>query len=97
MSIDEALRAVIGRSQEALLARSELGIADQQVRAARSAALPALSGAINYTRTYETPFRGGGFTLPDSLRFSPDSTAPLADRVRYLERNAGNAGLAGFG
>lgn len=97
LSLDEALRAVLGRSQEALLARSEVGIAEQQVRAARSAALPALSGAINYTRTYETPFRGGGITLPDSLRFTPDSTASLADRVSYLERNAGNAGLAGFG
>ncbi len=97
LSLDEALRSVLGRSQEARLARSEVGIADQQVRAARSAALPTLSGAINYTRTYETPFRGGGFTLPDSLRFSPDTNAALADRVRYLERNAGNAGLAGFG
>lgn len=97
LSLDDVLRTVIGRSQEARLARSEIGIADQQVRAARSAALPTLSGAINYTRTYETPFRGGGFTVPDSMRFAPDTTAALADRVRYLERNAGNAGLAGFG
>jgi len=97
ISLNDAVRTVLGRSQEAQLARSEMGIADQQVRAARSAALPTLSGVINYTRTYETPFRGGGFTLPDSLRFEPDSNAALADRVSYLERNAGNAGLAGFG
>lgn len=97
LSLDDALRSALSRSQEARLARSEIRIAEQQVRAARSAALPVLSGTINYTRTYETPFRGGGISLPDSLRFEPDTTAALADRVRYLERNAGNAGLAGFG
>src|SRR5690606_2129568 len=97
LTLDDALRAVLGRRQEARRARSEIGIAEQQVRSARSAALPNISGAINYTRTFDTPFRGAGISLPDSMRFEPDTTASIADRVRYLERNAGNAGLAGFG
>lgn len=97
LSLDQALAGVMASSQEARLARSELTVAAQQVRAARSAALPTLNGSINYTRTFETPFSGGGSALPDSLRFEPDTTASLNDRVRYIERNAKNAGLEGFG
>src|SRR5690606_2651326 len=37
---------------------------------------------------------GGGFEIPDSLRFDPDRSAPLEQRVRYLEQNTG---LAAFG
>jgi outer membrane protein TolC len=67
------------------------------VRQARAGALPQLDGSVAYTRTFASPFQSGGFTLPDSLRFSPDSTASLEERIRYLERNAPLAGLGGLG
>jgi outer membrane protein TolC len=68
------------------------------VTATRAQALPQIDGSLSYTRTFESPFSGGGgFVLPDSLRFAPDSTASVADRLRYLEQNAPNAGLAGIG
>ncbi len=97
ISLDDALRAAMGQSQEMRLARAEVDFAQAQVRAARSAVLPQISGAINYTRTFDTPFRGGGIEIPDSLRFEPDPNASVLDRLRYLEDNAPNAGLGGLG
>jgi outer membrane protein TolC len=97
LTLEEALTRATGESQEVRLARSQVALADAQVTSARSAALPQLSGSLNYTRTFDSPFRTGGITLPDSLRFSPDSTASLEQRVRYLEERAPSAGLGGIG
>lgn len=97
LSLEQALALATGESEEVRLARSQLSLASAQVTAARSAALPQLTGSLNYTRTFDSPFNTGGFSLPDSLRFEPDSTASLVDRVRYLEQNAPNAGLGGIG
>jgi outer membrane protein TolC len=98
LTLEAALARALGESEEIRLARSQVQVADAQVRAARAAALPQLDGTVTYTRTFASPFGGGGgISLPDSLRFDPDTTAALADRVRYLERNAGNAGLSGLG
>ena len=97
-SVEQAVRRAVSQSQEVRLARSQVALAESQVGAARSAALPQLDGNLAYTRTFASAFSGGGgFSLPDSLRFEPDSTAPLAERVRYLEENAPNAGLGGLG
>ncbi|HEY0971019.1 MAG TPA: TolC family protein [Gemmatimonadales bacterium] len=98
LSLGEALDRATGQSEEIRLARSQVDLAEAQVTTARSAALPQLNASINYTRTFASPFStGGGFTLPDSLRFDPDSTASLAERVSYLERRVPSAGLAGLG
>lgn len=98
LTLEAALERALTESDEIRLARSEVSLAGAQVRAARAQALPQLSANLAYTRTFASPFGGGGgFSLPDSLRFSPDSTASLEERVRYLERNAPNAGLAGLG
>lgn len=97
LTLQEALARATGRSEEIRLARAQLDLAEAQVKAARSAALPQLDATAAYTRTFASPFQSGGFTLPDSLRFSPDSTAPLEERVSYLERNAPLAGLGGLG
>ncbi|MES2523965.1 MAG: TolC family protein [Gemmatimonadota bacterium] len=99
LSLEQALARALGESQEVRLARSQIELANAQLTAARAAALPQLNGNINYTRTFASPFNTGGstFTLPDSLRFSPDTTASLADRVRYLEQRAPSAGLGGIG
>ncbi len=98
ISLDDALAIALSQSQEVRLARAELSLAAQQVRAARSAVLPQITGNINYTRIYDTPFRGGGSpALPDSLRFEPDPTASVLDRLAYLEDRAPTAGLGSLG
>lgn len=99
LSLDDALGRAFSKSEEVRLARSQVDLAETQVTSARSAALPQISGSLNYTRTFQSPYggSGGGFQIPDSLRFQPDSTASMAERIRYLEENAPNAGLEGLG
>lgn len=98
LTVEEAvIRALFG-SQEAKLARLQLDLAAADVKEARAAALPSLDASLDYTRTYASPFNtGGGFVLPDSLKFTPDSTASIEQRLRYIEKNAANAGLGGLG
>lgn len=99
LSLDEAVRRAMGESQEVRLARSQVQLADAQVTTARSQALPQLGANLGYTRTFASAFSGGGggFTLPDSLRFEPDPTLPLEQRVAYLEDRTPLAGLGGLG
>jgi outer membrane protein TolC len=98
LSLEQAIDIAVNRSQEVRLAQSQVRLAEAQVGTARAEAFPQLDARIGYTRTFASPFSGGGgFTLPDSLRFEPDTTAPLADRVRYLERRAPTAALGGLG
>ncbi len=98
LTLDQALARALGQSEEVRLARAQVRLAGTQVTAARAQALPQVNATAGYTRTFASPFNtGGGFAIPDSLRFSPDSTASVAERLRYLEQNAGNAGLGGLG
>ena len=97
LSLEEALALAAERSEEVLLARSQVEIARAQVKETRAGALPQIEANLGYTRTFASQFDTGGFELPDSLNFEPDSTAPLEDRVKYLEENAANAGLSGLG
>ena len=93
-----AIERALGQSEEVRLARAQVDLARAQVRSARSAALPQLDGSVNYVRTFASQFdTGESFSLPDSLRFEPDTTVSIEERVRYLERNAANAGLGGLG
>ena len=97
VTIDQAVDRALGQSQEARLARLRIDLAGAEVKEARAAALPSLDASLDYTRTYASPFNtGGGFTLPDSLRFTPDSSASIEQRLRYIENNASNAGLGGL-
>jgi outer membrane protein TolC len=98
LSLEDALRSAARRSDEARLARSQVEVAEAQISSVRSVALPQINANLGYTRTFRSLFDGGtNFELPDSMRFSPDPNLPLADRVRYLEDNAGLAGLGGMG
>lgn len=97
LTLDEALARATERSDEVRLARSQVDIARAQVKETRAGALPQINANLGYTRTFASQFETGGFELPDSLKFEPDSTAPLAERVKYLEDNAENAGLSGLG
>lgn len=98
LSLPEAVSRALGESQEVRLARAQVEIAEARVRETRAGALPQVNASLAYTRTFASAFEGsGGFELPDSLRFDPDTTASLAERIRYLERRAPLAGLAGIG
>lgn len=99
LSLGDALDRAFGKSEEVRLARSQVELAKTQVTSARSVALPQISGSLNYTRTFQSPYgsSGAGFQIPDSMRFEPDSTASFEERLRYLEKNAPNAGLGGLG
>ena len=98
LELADAIARAVGQSEEVRLARSQVDLADAQVTAARSAALPQIDGNLSYTRTFDSPFNTGtSFTLPDSLEFEPDTTRSLQERIRYLEDRAPSAGLGGIG
>jgi outer membrane protein TolC len=98
ISLAEAVSRAVGESEEVRLARSQVDLAAAQVRGAKSAAFPQLNAQLGYTRTFASAFSGGGgFTLPDSLKFEPDPTLPLADRVKYLEDKVPAAALGSLG
>src|SRR5690606_2292161 len=88
-----------GQSEEVRLAQAQVSLADAQVGSARAEALPQISGVVGYTKTLASAFDtgGGGFTLPDSLRFDPNPSLPLAERVKYLEDRVPTAALGGLG
>lgn len=98
LTLEEAVARAVNESEEVRLARAQVSLAEAQVTQVRSQALPQVNLSLGYTKTLASSFdTGGGFTLPDSLRFEPDTTASLAERVRYLERRTPLAGLAGLG
>lgn len=96
--LEDAIARAVGNSEEVRLARSQVDLANVQVRTVRAGAFPQINAQLGYTRTFASAFSGGGgFTIPDSLRFEPDSTLPLAERVKYLEDRVPSAGLGGLG
>lgn len=97
LSLAEAVARATTESEEVRLARASVDLAESQVTSARSAAFPQINANVAYTRTFESSFQTGGVTIPDSLRFEPDTTASIEERVRYLERRAPIAGLGGLG
>ena len=97
LSLNEAVTRATTESEEVRLARASVDLAESQVTAARSAAFPQINANVAYTRTFESSFQTGGVTIPDSLRFDPDTTASIEERIRYLERRAPIAGLGGLG
>lgn len=97
LSLADALARARTNSEEVRLARAQVDLASAQVLDARASALPQISGSAMYTRTFASAFQNAGFSIPDSLRFEPDSMAPLAQRVGYLEDHVVTAGLVGLG
>ncbi|HEX6063810.1 MAG TPA: TolC family protein [Longimicrobiales bacterium] len=97
MSLHEALQRAFSQSEEIRLAQNQVELADADVKVVRAGALPQINANVGYTKTFESQFGAGGFEIPDSLRFEPDSTASVADRLRYIEQNADLAGLGGLG
>lgn len=98
LTLGEAVSRATGQSEEVRLAQSQVALARAQVRQARSQALPQLNANLGYTKTLASAFdTGGSFVIPDSLRFDPDPSAPLAERVAYLEDKTPNAAFQALG
>ncbi len=96
LTLEQSVSRAVTDGQEVRLARTQVRSAQEQTRLVRAEALPQISGNVGYTRTFASPFGGGSITLPDSLKFTPDSLASIPDRLRYLEQNVPNAGLGGL-
>lgn len=99
LSLEEAVTAALGRSEEVQSARAGLAASQAQVKSARSAALPQIATQVAYTRALRSVFQsaGGGLTIPDSLKFDPDPTASIDQRVSYLEDRVPTAALGALG
>lgn len=84
LTMAEAVRRALDTGEEVRLAQASLRQARGQVTQAWSAALPEVRASVTYQRTFASVFSGAG-QGPSIAPFSPDSTLPLSDRVRYLE------------
>lgn len=73
LTLDEAVRRGLTVGEEIQLSASAVAEAEQQVKAARSAALPQIDAGVNYNRTIRSPYN---FELPDgaSLPFGQTNT-----------------------
>jgi len=99
LSLEEAVTAALGRSEEVQSARAGLAATQAQVKSARAASLPQVGTQVSYTRALRSVFQsaGGGLTIPDSLKFDPDPTASLDQRVTYLEDRVPTAAIGALG
>lgn len=94
LSLNEAIARARSDSEEVRLAESAVAAAETRITAARSAALPQINANTSYARTFQSPFTSGlEFAIPSDQRFDPDPSAPLEQRVSYLENNADKAVL----
>lgn len=97
LSLESALARADRDGQEVRLARSQAQAASSRVGSARAAMFPQLSGTFSYTKTFRSVFQTGGFTLPDSLRFEPDPTGTVDERLSYLENHTPMAAFGALG
>ena len=96
LTLDAAIRRALGVGDDVRIAEAGVWQARSQVTQAWSSALPSLRVTLTYQRTFASVFQalGSGAGMPT---FSPDTTASLAARVRYLETNAPYAAFQGLG
>ena len=87
LSLDDAVARAKGQSEEVRLAQSQVDLTETRIRSALSAALPRVDANTGYQRTFTSPV-GLNFQSAAGDRFQPDPSAPLDERVGYLEKNA---------
>lgn len=91
LTLSAALARALDESPDVRTAQAQVEYAEAQSRSAWSNALPQFNTQLAYSRALRSVFQGVNFTLPDSMKFSPDPNASLPDRVKYLEDKTGNA------
>ena len=96
LTLDEAIRLALQSGNEVKIAEAGVRQAEGAVTQAWSSALPEIRASLTYTRTFASVFSMAA-QGPRLAPFSPDSTAPLASRVSYLEQEYPNAVARGLG
>jgi len=96
LTLEGAIQRALLSGNDVRIAQAGVHQAEGQVTEAWASALPELRANVTYQRTFASVFQslGSGATFPS---FSPDTTASLATRVRYLETNGAYGALAGIG
>lgn len=96
LTLDDAIQRALSSGNDVRIAAAGVKQAQGQVTQAWSSALPTIRASLTYQRTFASVFQtlGSGAGMPT---FSPDTTASLASRVRYLENNAQYAAFQGLG
>jgi outer membrane protein TolC len=91
LSMDDAVRRALASGDEVRLAEAAVRQARGQITQAWASALPEVRGSLTYQRTFASVFSSGGSSGPGLPPFNPDTTAPLSDRIRYIEDEYHNA------
>jgi outer membrane protein TolC len=94
LTLEGAIQRALHSGNEVRIAEAGVRQAEGQVTQAWASALPEIRANVTYQRTFASVFQGLGTGGPV---FAPDSTAPLATRVSYLENNAQLAMFQGLG
>ncbi|HXY19586.1 MAG TPA: TolC family protein [Gemmatimonadales bacterium] len=94
LTLEGAIERALRSGNEVRIAEAGVRQAEGQVTEAWASALPEIRANVTYQRTFASVFQDLGSGVPV---FAPDTTASLAARVSYLERNAGIAAFQGLG
>ena len=98
LTMEEAVRRALETGDEVRLARAALQQADGQISQAWASALPEIRTSLTYQRTFASVFSSAGESSgPPMDPFEPDTTAPVTDRLRYLEDEYPNMLMRGLG
>ncbi|HEX9106588.1 MAG TPA: TolC family protein [Longimicrobiales bacterium] len=97
LTLSDALARALEQSPDVRTAEAQVQYAEAQSKAAWSNALPQFNTQLAYSRALRSVFQNVGFTLPDSMKFDPNSSLPLDQRVKYLEDKTGYAALGALG
>jgi outer membrane protein TolC len=97
ITLDDAFRLAEASSPDIAIASAGITRAEGQQKKARSQYFPQLYASASYTRTVKSQFQGFGESDSTSgpakcSSFVPDTTLPVADRVRLLEHALGCSG-----
>ncbi len=96
LTLDDAIRRALSSGNDVRIAEAGVRQASGQVMQAWSSALPSIRMSLTYQRTFASVFQNLGSGMAGGT-FNPDPSAPLDQRVTYLENNAQYAALKGFG
>jgi len=97
LTLQDAVRRALEHGEEVRIAQGGVDVAHSQVVQARADAMPQVKFGLTYQRTFASPFQSSGSAGPMLPPFSPDTTAPLSTRIRYLENEYPNMLERGIG
>jgi len=96
LTLEDAIQRALASGNDVRIAEAGVRQAEGQVTQAWSTALPEVRASVTYTRTFASVFSSAE-QMPVLAPYSPDTTASLASRVRYLEQEYPNSVIRGIG